>query len=258
MEQKVVYPRKRDDFLHLLSPKTLLYAGGTGLFFRNLNKYEYIIDLSTLEKDKKIEDSGNIILGSGVTINELRFSNLKIKHIEKLQEICKNIASTPLRNLITVGGEIIFCPYWANLPVYFMAVKSLLIFYDKDKNKIEVPISKYYKNIKHYKNLYLSKIIIPSKYANYNIKYFNFKETHFDYSTINYVITYKDSNLNIVLGAFTRFPLELDIKQLKESPKEYLYSLEKFMRNDVRYSKKYRMEILYKNLYEDLREIGVL
>lgn len=264
-----VYPQNQQEVLSYLDKNALLYAGGTSIFKRKLDRFDFIVDLSSLN-NKAINVKGKgLELESGVSIAQLRKLKLDIPHKELIQQLGLDTASTPLRNQITIGGSIVQCPYWSNFPVYLVAMDASLTLNDVNGDQTELSMSEYYADQQKYKKYYLSKITIPETYGNYESSYFCFKETHFDYSTLNYVLLYnKDkSDYRIVLGAFTRFPYQLTelenlLKEKKKiSEKDIESTIDKIqdsIRNDIRFTKEYRLDILKRQLISDLKELEVI
>jgi len=267
-ETVYVYGDSLKTVLNHLGPDTLLYAGGTSASFRKLRKGAKVIDLKPLGWDLIKEDpDGNLTFQSGVTIEKIRFQEFQNRHHALLHQICRDIAATPLRSMITVGGEVIQCPYWANLPVYFLAADAHLVFVNRDEQEQCVTIRDYYHQPSAFNDLFLSSVSISAEKTRLNSLYFNLKETDFDYSTFNYLILYSADfeQISIVLGGIQRYPTEctplcaaiqknktLSSKDLHE----YIQQLP--IRNDIRYSAEYRLNALENTLADSLKSIGVI
>ncbi len=109
---------------HLKTPDSLVLAGGTGVTLSRDPNVRTVIDLSELKELKSIELSDERIrLGAMVTMTQLRrASGLP----SALVAAARAIGSTPLRNVITVGGELARGVYWNDLPVALLAMGAVV------------------------------------------------------------------------------------------------------------------------------------
>jgi len=87
-----------------------LIAGGTDLLprlMRGKSRPKLVIDLSNLsELDFMRKENGIYRIGALTRISELADSRLFQDGCEAIREVCQQIASPPIRNLATVGGNI--------------------------------------------------------------------------------------------------------------------------------------------------------
>jgi len=109
---------------HLQAPDCIVLAGGTGVSLSRDPNVRTVIDLSDLAELKRIEFfEGRIRLGALVTMTQLRqASGLP----PALVAAARAIGSTPLRNVITVGGELARGVYWNDLPVLLLALDAIV------------------------------------------------------------------------------------------------------------------------------------
>ena len=107
---------KADSVMHAIQllnekPGACLIAGGTDVLI-NLHEgkddYRNLIDIHELSELKSItlSNSGEIIIGSGVSFTELAESSLIAERIPMLVETVSQIAGPQLRNMATIGGNI--------------------------------------------------------------------------------------------------------------------------------------------------------
>ncbi len=108
----------------LKAPDAIVLAGGTGVSLSRDPAVRTVIDLSDLAELKRIERSeGRIRIGAMVTMTQLRRdSGLP----PALVAAARAIGSTPLRNVITVGGELARGVYWNDLPVLLLAMDAVV------------------------------------------------------------------------------------------------------------------------------------
>ncbi|MBU1069510.1 FAD binding domain-containing protein [Myxococcota bacterium] len=108
----------------LKAPDCIVLAGGTGVTLSRDPNVRTVIDLSDLQELKSIDITDERIrLGAMVTMTQLRrASGLPAA----LVTAARAIGSTPLRNVITVGGELARGVYWNDLPVALLAMDAVV------------------------------------------------------------------------------------------------------------------------------------
>lgn len=121
--EKFLRPQSVFEAVNLLQdPATFLLAGGTAAAMNRDEKIRTVIDLSGLAELKTIDvNSQRIRLGAMVTMTQIR------RHASLLPALimcARSIGSTPLRNVITVGGELAHGVYWNDLPVLLLAADA--------------------------------------------------------------------------------------------------------------------------------------
>ncbi|NWF91515.1 MAG: xanthine dehydrogenase family protein subunit M [Syntrophaceae bacterium] len=92
-------------------PRSLLYAGGTDLLVRMRNgliRPHQMICLERIEELKGVEDRGEeIFIGPCTTFTRLLESPVIMNHFPILMEALKVLGSPPIRNMGTIGGNIV-------------------------------------------------------------------------------------------------------------------------------------------------------
>ena len=181
----------------LLTPKTLpqaidlyqehadlkILAGGTFLI-NNLKSFkkkdfktpEYILSLRKIKELKNIfiEDK-NLIIQSMVTIHDLYENSLIHKHLSILADVCKNIATTPIRNMATIGGNLT-CRYtWTEIGSIMIALNASFYFSGPNK-EIEIVSAEDFFNKGAKNNKILSHLKIPLLKEN-KTKYYRFSKS---------------------------------------------------------------------------------
>jgi CO/xanthine dehydrogenase FAD-binding subunit len=123
--EKFVRPASVEAAVALLqAPDSVVLAGGTGVSLSKDPSVRTVVDLSDLHDLKRIEVSGDRIrLGAMVTMTQMRRSP-ELPAV--LVEAALSIGSTPLRNVITVGGELARGVYWNDLPVLLLALDAVV------------------------------------------------------------------------------------------------------------------------------------
>ncbi len=126
--EKFIRPTNISELLEARAKEenNILLAGGTSLIFSKDASVRTIIDMSEVNELKNIEFSdGKLKLGAMVTMTQLRHrSDLPVA----IRNAALSVASTPIRNVVTVGGEVMRGVYWNDLPVALMALDAVAVF----------------------------------------------------------------------------------------------------------------------------------
>jgi CO/xanthine dehydrogenase FAD-binding subunit len=131
-----------------------LQAGGTfllnslKLLKRNGAKTpENVISLNKVKELKGIsENSNELVIKSMTTITDLFESNLLKDNFSIFRIICRNISTTPIRNMATVGGNL-SCRYtWTEMPAVMIALNATLHFSGKGDQTGNLPSEEFFKN----------------------------------------------------------------------------------------------------------------
>jgi len=123
---KYVRPASLAEAIQLLNEPGInskVLAGGTDLMpalRQNAPDFERLVDISRLVELKTIENKGGtVILGAGVTFSEAIESKTLQEAVPFLIEACRMIGSPQIRNVGTIGGNVINAAVCADsLPVF--------------------------------------------------------------------------------------------------------------------------------------------
>ena len=141
--------------------KAKLIAGGTDLVIglRNENQAPHLlVDTTRIEELRKIEEkNGKISIGAAVTHSEIASSSLVKKYGEILSDAASKIGSPQIRNLGTVGGNIVNASPAADTVPPLMVLNAMGRVVSREGEK-EVPLSGLFKgpydsNLKPYELL---------------------------------------------------------------------------------------------------------
>lgn len=111
-------------------------AGGTFLInnLKNAKKRgrktpEHIISLKHIpELSLIVVDQGEIQIGSMATLTQIAEDPALTKAMPVLKKVCSGIGTTPIRNMATIGGNLV-CRYtWTELPALMIALQARLHF----------------------------------------------------------------------------------------------------------------------------------
>lgn len=172
MELKdIVKPSTIEEALRLKKSLTtsLFLAGGTDLTL-NIKKNEittkYLIDLNVVDDLKIISENELYIeIGSMVTFSELRENLIIRKYLNSLVNCAETMGSPQIRNMATIGGNIINAGPAADGIPCIMALDGILTFKSLDKVR-NIACVDYFKNYSAERikaNELLTKILIPKK-----------------------------------------------------------------------------------------------
>ena len=138
-----------DEALALLAqygPRARIVAGGTDLVLAieegRIRGVEALVDISRLQELKTIQaDDDLITIGAGVTLSELIQSKVVCAHAPILVEAAGWIAGRQIRNVATVGGNVINASPAADLTPALLVLESGVLVVGSDDAKREVPLA---------------------------------------------------------------------------------------------------------------------
>jgi len=129
-------------------------AGGTFLLNnlkllkkKGIKTPEHILSLRKIEELKGIfEKDDAIIIKSMTTIGDMLDSSLLKDNCAVLKEAAQNIATTPVRNMATVGGNLT-CRYtWTELPAIMIGLNAQMHFIDSEGQEEVLESEEFFKN----------------------------------------------------------------------------------------------------------------
>lgn len=140
---KVKTLQEAQDLLNELAPQVQVIAGGTDLFLQE--KPEHLIDISALSELKKItEKGGPLEVGSAVTHSMAGASSLLLNKATALSEACLQVGSPQVRNVGTLGGNVINAAPAADAAVALAALGAEALLADRSGNMRTVALAQLY------------------------------------------------------------------------------------------------------------------
>lgn len=184
------YPETLEEALEFLrdeSVKTGIIAGGTSMSLSRSNPSEALVDVTRMGLDYIKEDAGYLTIGATTTIQDL----VKSESVQKLADgilakACSVVASRPLRNMITVGGNIVKLRIWSDLPTLLLALDAQVKIKGYDERVI--PADDFFKEHpkKHVaKDEIVTEISLPLTPENSGAEFIKLSKTIGDYAIIN-------------------------------------------------------------------------
>ncbi|UCG02923.1 MAG: FAD binding domain-containing protein [Candidatus Heimdallarchaeota archaeon] len=198
MNQEYYYPSNLEEALNLLTKEsTVIIAGGTHLTTSKNRAISNFVDITRLGLSYIKKDQQLARVGSTTTITEMIESPI-IKQIGNgiLTKACQLIGDTPLRNVITIGGNIAGIYPWVGLPVVLLVLDAEIEIKTLNGTK-KVLANDYYKGKKLQKGAIITEVAFPFR-DDYFCQYEKFSLTTVDYSWLTMAFATKNENGTIV------------------------------------------------------------
>jgi len=191
-------------------PKTsgnVIVSGGTDLYVQrhdDMLEEELALIFDRQELNRIHMKDGNVIIGASATATDMMESEVLQGIFPKLYEHMKLISSTPIRNMGTVGGNIVNASPIGDITAWLLAMGSRVTLRDDAGKERSMPLHEFYLDYKVLNKrddeiVHEFSFPIPDK----NLK-FNFekvcKRTYLDIASVNSAIQVKVED-----GVITRF-----------------------------------------------------
>jgi xanthine dehydrogenase small subunit len=169
-------------------------SGGTDIYVQKHDTMKEASIRFLFDEDmlKPITKKGNrCLIGASATVTALTESPLMQEYFPRLQAHMKLVSSTPIRNIATIGGNIINASPIGDLTIFLLALNALLVFTNGEQRR-EIPLRQFYKG---YKTLdktpdeWLETILfeLPPYGTLFNFEKVS-KRTHLDIASVNSAI----------------------------------------------------------------------
>lgn len=197
------------------SKEPLLLAGGT--FALNYLKKSPrcpsdVIGLKKIQALTGIKDSKEgVSVGAMTTITELLDSAIIKKIFFSLNQACSRIATTPIRNMATIGGNCCSRFYWVDLPAVLASLGAKAVVATLAKKQTVGLLD--FLSSKPSKKLLLTHIILPEKdlWSRY-FRHTRTMEVDIPFLGLAFACRRKNSrcaDVRIIVNTTTSLPLEL-------------------------------------------------
>ncbi|MBC8321634.1 MAG: FAD binding domain-containing protein [Bacteroidetes bacterium] len=253
-----------------INSKGTIVGGGTDLYVTRANKFQEL-DVDLISENDNINkifiNKNTCIIGAGATVSDiLNFTRLH-DYFPELENYFKLISSKQIRNMATVGGNLVNASPIADLAIFFLALNSKININDKQGGNRIIFLKDFFKG---YKSIDINdgEIIQEITFElPEDDQYFNFekvsKRTHLDIASVNSAmnISIKKKLINdIYLSAGGVSPIPLFLKNTCSFLKGKVLSSENIQKahcvlkeeitpiSDVRGSKGYK-RLLIRQLY---------
>jgi xanthine dehydrogenase small subunit len=125
-------------------------GGGTDLYVQKHDTMKEATIRFLLDDDqlKGIIQQGNkCTIGASATVTDICESPVMQQYFPRLAEYMKLVSSTPIRNIATVGGNLINASPIGDLTIFLLALDAMLVFNNGEQRR-ELPLRQLYKGYK--------------------------------------------------------------------------------------------------------------
>ncbi len=270
--EEYYYPKTLQEALSLISDgKSTIIAGGTGINTQKNRYFRRLVDISNLDLTYIKEEQGEVHIGCTTTISEMMRSSI-IEGVGNgiLTKACALIADTPLRNVITLGGNIARLVPWAGLPVVLLVLDAQIeILSQAETNRVTSAVE-FFKKGGARDDEIIKEVIIPQK-KDYFCQYERFALTVTDYSWLTIGFSAKNSSgiindSHIAVSRICKPQRVTNVEKLLNGRsieslelEEIIYTLRESIAivSDYRSAKKYRKHligVLFKRILIEMQE----
>jgi len=193
--EEYYYPKSLQEALSLISDvKSIVIAGGTQINIQKNRKFKRLVDISNLNLTYIKEERSEVHIGSTTSISEMMRSSI-IEGVGNgiLTRACSLIADTPLRNVITLGGNIARLVPWAGLPVVLLVLDAQMEILSQAKTKRQVSAVEFFGEGGIRSDEIIREVVIPLK-KDYFCRYERFALTATDYSWLTIGFSAKNAS----------------------------------------------------------------
>ena len=195
-------------------------GGGTDLYVQQPEAMAYADIHSLFSKDELngiYERNGHCHVGAAATVTDILSSPIFQRQFPQLRKFIKLVSSTPIRNMATIGGNLVNASPIGDMTIFFLALDAQLILRNGKSERI-LPLRNFYKGYKQLDKKpeeYIKEVWFALPNSN---SFFNFekvsKRTHLDIASVNsaMLIEIEDKfivNASISAGGVGPVPMHL-------------------------------------------------
>jgi len=193
---KWFYPTTIDETLAFLTEKNNeIIAGGTHIATQRHQSPVQMVDITRIPLKYIKKEKNSLRIGSITTITEIIESPLCLE-VGKgiLTKACQLIADNPLRNKITLGGNIARRIPWVGLPVVLLVLDAHIVMIEKGNKEEKIPAKTFFEMEKLQKGKLIKEVVFPLNSVSFT-RYEKFCLTTADYTWLTLAFA-----ANIYLG----------------------------------------------------------
>ena len=127
-------------------------AGGTDVFVlikKKLLKPAVLISLRNVDEIKGIEEEDStVFIGAGTTLREIEKSEIVRKYFTALYDALIDMASVQIRNVGTIGGNIVNASPGADTASPFLVYNAKVVIFTEDIKERVLPLEEFFKGPK--------------------------------------------------------------------------------------------------------------
>ncbi|MGC4121088.1 MAG: FAD binding domain-containing protein [Myxococcales bacterium] len=209
-------PKTLDEALQLIAQGARPVGGATALYSSKSKPDGELVDLAQLGLSALAVEPGLIELGATCTLAAIGDAEqLPGAEGALLRLGSRGPASRPLRNAITLGGNIAQAAYWADMPVVLLALDAQVEIGRAGEPSQRIPLAECFApGKKAWERGLITKVIVPRREANRGFGYERFSRTKNEYSFATLCVTLdRDGgvarNVRVVVGALQARPFRV-------------------------------------------------
>lgn len=202
--------------LDLIAKGAVPIAGATGLYAGRAKRDHDLVDVTRLGLDTIEIKENEVRLGATLTLVELaNATQIPGMPGAVLRKAARFVASAPLRNVITLGGNLAHLMYWADMPVALLALDaSVEVQRAGGKSSSHLVEECLREGKKIWDGGLITSIRVPVETGVVGFGYERFARTATDYAFASSCVTMgieqgKATKVRIVLGAVSGRPTRL-------------------------------------------------
>ncbi|MFX0184234.1 MAG: FAD binding domain-containing protein [Candidatus Hodarchaeota archaeon] len=192
------YPSSLQEALSLLTNEsTAIIAGGTHITTTRDRSITRLVDIMNVGLNYIQQKNNTIHIGSTTTITEI-FKSAIVQEIGNgiLTKGSQLIGDTPLRNVITLGGNIAKPYPWAGLPVILLVLDAKIELIRQGETSTIIPATEFFVRKNVVQGEIIKEVIFPIK-KDWFCRYEKFSLTSVDYSWLTMAFATKIENRTI-------------------------------------------------------------
>ncbi len=180
-------------------------GGGTDLYVQQ-PELMIMAAVEILAYKKIYQKDGRCYVGGAATVNDILHNEIFQRHFPQLGKFLKLVSSTPIRNMATVGGNLVNASPIGDLTIFFLALDAHLILSDVESERI-VPLRQFYKGYKQLDKSEEEFIValffeLPQSNQAFNFEKVS-KRTHLDIASVNSAINIQMSGDRIIAAGLS-------------------------------------------------------
>ncbi len=189
--KEFLYPSSiKKALMYLSDESTGIIAGGTHINTSS-QTFTRLVDITHLNLKYIKEKEDKLLIGSTTTITEMLESPIVQKVGNGLlTKACCLIGDTPLRNTITLGGNIARSLPWAGLPAALLVLDAEIVIIDNPESSKTIVAEEYFKLGKVNQGEIIKEVIFPIR-KDWFSRYEKFALTTVDYAWLTLAFSVK-------------------------------------------------------------------
>ncbi len=163
---------------------TRLMAAGTDLVLSGSDEITGLVDLGGLDLAYVGERDGAIAIGAMTTLTDLLEHPAAAAYLDGVvPEMLRRVGSPLLRNVATVGGNLVRKQPWSDVISLFRALGASVTLFDGDERS--GPIDDLYTEAAHLTGTILTEVVLPRQPAGTAAGFWKFTRSAVDIATLN-------------------------------------------------------------------------